>query len=74
MPHADVSHAAPTDATTIDLHDGHGPDDHGGAGGHGHPAHESEPLGAVDVAAWAYALTGAALGVLVVIALYMAST
>jgi hypothetical protein len=74
MPDPDVRQASPPDVSVIDVHDGHGPDDHSGAGGHGHPAHESEPLGPIDVTAWAYALAGVALGVLVVLALYVAST
>jgi hypothetical protein len=74
MPDADVSQPALADTTTLDVHDGHGPDDHGDAGGHGHPAHESEPLGPIDLAAWGYALAGAGLGLVVVIALYVAST
>jgi hypothetical protein len=45
------------------------PDDHGG--GHGH-APATEPLGPVDLTAWAYAVAGALLGALVVLALLIA--
>ncbi len=39
--------------------------------GHGH-APAGEPLGPVDVVAWAYAIAGAALGALVALALFIA--
>ena len=39
--------------------------------GHGH-APAGEPLGPVDLTAWAYALAGAALGALVIAALFIA--
>lgn len=55
-----MSDADPTPAST-DAHDD----------GHGH-APEGEPLGPVDVTLWAYALGGAVLGVLVVLALLIA--
>jgi hypothetical protein len=50
--------------------------DHGGAAahdagdGHGHRA-PSEPLGPVDRRAWAAAIGGAALGIVVILALYL---
>ena len=39
--------------------------------GHGH-APAGEPLGPIDFEAWAYAIGGAALGVLVALALFIA--
>ena len=70
----DMSHARPTDPHAADVHGSSShADDHGG--GHGGPsATESEPLGPVDVQTWAYAIVGGALGVLIVVALYLAST
>ena len=46
-----------------------GPDSHGE--GHGHTP-VGEPLGPVDVTTWAYALAGSLLGLLVVLALFIA--
>lgn len=46
-------------------------DDHAHHAGHDR-AHDSEPLGPVDVAAWVYALGGAAAGLIVVLALAVA--
>jgi len=40
--------------------------------GHGHEA-TSEPLGPVDLVAWAYAAAGALVGLVTVLALYLAS-
>lgn len=39
---------------------------------HGHES-QAHPLGPVDLTAWAYALAGAAVGLIVVLALYVAS-
>lgn len=50
-----------THAPAADAHDA----------GHGH-APEGEPLGPVDLTAWAYALAGAVLGALVALALFIA--
>lgn len=44
-------------------------DDHDS--GHGH-APAGEPLGPINVTTWAYALAGSLLGVLMVLALYIA--
>ena len=74
MSDADPGHVRPSDPHISDVH---GSADHGdahGAGHGGHGAAESDPLGPIDVAAWGYALVGAALGLLVVIVLYVAST
>lgn len=46
-------------------------DDHAHPAGHD-GAHGGEPLGSVDVAAWVYAIGGAALGLIVVLALAVA--
>jgi hypothetical protein len=48
-------------ATTPDAHDD----------GHHEPA--GEPLGPIDVAMWGYAITGGVVGILVVLALFVAS-
>jgi hypothetical protein len=57
---------------------------HGSTGGHGHDAgassshghgHEEpgEPLGPIDLAAWAYAAGGAFVGLVTAVALYVAA-
>jgi hypothetical protein len=46
---------------------------HGHDSGHDSEHAAEEPLGPVDVTTWAYALAGALLGLLVVLALYLAS-
>jgi len=56
-----MSDAETTPTAAADPHDD----------GHGH-APAGEPLGPVDVAAWAYAAVGAVLGLLVALALYVA--
>jgi hypothetical protein len=56
-----MSDAETTPATATDDHDS----------GHGH-APAGEPLGPVNVTTWAYALAGSLLGVLMVLALYIA--
>ena len=56
-----MSDADTTDTTATDAHDD----------GHGH-APTAEPLGPVDVTGWGYAIAGAVMGVLVVVALYIA--
>jgi hypothetical protein len=56
-----MSDAETTHASTTDEHDD----------GHGH-APAGEPLGPVDLTTWAYAGAGAVLGLLVVLALFMA--
>ena len=53
-----------TGAAAADAHDDHG-------SGHGHEA-AGEPLGPVDVTAWAYTLIGGAVGLLVALALFVA--
>ena len=61
-----------------DLHATHaaGVAGHGSGSGHD-PEHahtpDAEPLGPIDLAAWAYAIGGGAVGLLVVLALYAAS-
>jgi hypothetical protein len=73
------SHPDPSDTDTHDdssdgahgAHDDHGGDDpHGTADAHGHGA-ASEPLGPVDTRAWAAAIGGAVLGVIVILVLYL---
>jgi hypothetical protein len=55
-----------------DPHGGHSdPGAHGAGDGHGHGA-PAEPLGPVDRRAWAAAIGGAAIGVVVILALYVA--
>lgn len=56
-----------TDAGTEVEGDGH----HGDAG---HGADHAEPLGPVDVRAWALALLGVGVGLLVVVALWVATS
>ena len=58
-----MSDAETTHATFDEAATGHETD-------HGHAP--SEPLGPVDVSAWAYALGGSLLGLLTVLALYIA--
>jgi len=58
MSDAETTHANAPD----DLADGHG---------HGH-APAGEPLGPINVTAWAYAIAGAAVAALVVLALFVA--
>lgn len=60
---ADTEHMA-------DTHPDHGASDEHGAG-HGHASAE-ERLGPVDLVAWAYALVGSLMGLVVLIALYLA--
>jgi hypothetical protein len=55
---------------TVDHHAA-GDHDPGGSG-HGH-GETSEPLGPPDLAAWAYALAGGAVGLVTALALYVAS-
>ena len=56
-----MSDAETTDASTTDGH----------ADPHGH-APAGEPLGPLDLGSWAYAGAGAVLGLLVVLALFIA--
>jgi hypothetical protein len=49
-------------------------DDHGSDHGHDDHAHGSEALGPVDVQAWAAALVGIALGLVVMFAFIQAAT
>jgi hypothetical protein len=74
------THAQP-DRSDSDSHgegtglDHEAPGDHGvpsahAGDGHGHGA-LAEPLGPVDTRAWAAALGGAALGMIVIVALYL---
>jgi hypothetical protein len=47
---------------------------HEPAAGHGHgPDEAGEPLGSIDVVAWAYAAAGAAIGLVTALALFVAS-
>lgn len=50
----------------------HGSPAHGGGRGHDEHAHE-EPLGPLDLRAWAAALAGAAIAALVAVALFVAT-
>ena len=59
-----MSDAETAPATTPDIHDDH--DD-----GHHEPA--GEPLGPIDATKWGYAVAGGAVGILVVVALFVAS-
>jgi|GEM_PF-7048514 len=59
-----MSDAETAHASAPDTHDDR-------ADGHGH-APAGEPLGPIDVTAWAYALVGAAMGTLVVLVLFIA--
>lgn len=62
MPDAETTHV-----TTDEAGHGQGHDSDDDAG---HAA--SEPLGPVDLTAWAYAIAGSALGILILLALYVA--
>jgi hypothetical protein len=54
-----------------EAHGDHGdPSAHGSVDDHGHGT-PAEPLGPVDVRAWAAAIGGAALGIVVILALYL---
>ena len=59
-----MSDAETAHATTADAHDDHG-------SGHGHET-ASDPLGPIDVTAWAYAIAGGAVGVVVALTLLVA--
>jgi hypothetical protein len=50
------------------------PDDHGDTHGHDDHAHDTETLGPVNVLAWAAAIGGIALGLVVMLALVQAAT
>jgi hypothetical protein len=58
---ADTGAMSDTDTTPADSHDD----------GHGH-APAGEPLGPINLVAWGYAIAGAVLGALVVLALFIA--
>ena len=62
MPDAETTHAMTDEA-------GHG---HGHDAGHDAAHTPAGPLGAVDVATWGYAVAGSLLGLLTVLALYVA--
>lgn len=64
---ADTTTMSDAETTLADAADSH--DDH--AGGHGH-APAGEPLGPVDVTAWAYSITGGVVGLLVALVLWVA--
>jgi hypothetical protein len=73
-PHPDQTetdaHAMGTELAHV-AHGDHGdPGAHGAGDGHGHGT-PSEPLGPVDTRAWAAAIGGAALGIVVILALYL---
>ena len=59
-----MSDAETAHATATDTHDEH-------ASGHGHEP-PAEPLGPINVKAWAYAIGGGAIGVLVGLAFFAA--
>jgi hypothetical protein len=61
---ADTAHMSDAETTHASTTDGH--DD-----GHGH-APVTEPLGPVDLVAWAYAGGGAVLGLVIALALFAA--
>jgi hypothetical protein len=69
VPDTDLGPAAV--AATHDAGHGHGTGDGHGAG-HGH-GDDAEPLGPPDLVAWAYAIVGGAVGLVVVLALYVAA-
>ena len=48
-------------------------DDHGGDHGHDDHAHAEEPLGPVDVAAWAAGAVGVALGAVIALCFALAT-
>jgi hypothetical protein len=50
------------------------PDDHGDTHGHDDHAHDTETLGPVNVLAWAAAIGGIALGLVVMLAFAQAAT
>ena len=50
------------------------PDDHGDTHGHDDHAHDAETLGPVNVLAWAAAIGGIALGLVVMLAFVQAAT
>lgn len=54
-----------------DADDGHDAG-HGSSPGHGH-GEDGEPLGPIDLAAWAYAAGGALVGLVTALALYVAA-
>jgi len=63
-----MSDAETTHASTDEAGDSHGHDaDHGGTHGSA-----GTPLGPVDLTTWAYALGGSVLGLLTLLALYVA--
>ncbi|MGH2475568.1 MAG: hypothetical protein ACRDIL_09915 [Candidatus Limnocylindrales bacterium] len=51
----------------------HATDDHGDEHGHDDHAHGSDPLGPIDVYAWAAGILGVALGVAVTVAFVLAT-
>jgi len=59
-----MSDAETAHTTAAEAHDDHG-------SGHGHET-ASEPLGPIDFTAWAYAIVGGAVGVVVALALLIA--
>jgi hypothetical protein len=77
MSPADDAHDAETHAGGVHAEDAlaaHADDAHGTGHSIGHDHDEpGEPLGPVDVVAWAYALAGGALGVVTAAALFAAS-
>jgi len=68
----DTSRVSARDPMPASDHAGH-PAESAPASGHGH-APDEEAAGPLDVIAWAYALAGGALGVIVALALYAASS
>jgi ABC-type Zn2+ transport system substrate-binding protein/surface adhesin len=67
QPAADAGH----DDLTGHGHDAHEDDGHGSGDDHGHGG-PAEPLGPVDARAWAAAIGGSLLAIVVVVALYLA--
>jgi hypothetical protein len=70
---------------TADQHDADAPghpgavahhltDDHGDDHGHDDHAHEEEPLGPIDLAAWGAGGLGALVGLMIAICFYVATT
>lgn len=52
----------------------HVTDDHGDDHGHDDHAHEEEPLGPIDLAAWGAGALGVLVGAMIAICFYLATT
>jgi hypothetical protein len=69
------AHPVPGDASHGHIDEQSDPADMRGdrGSGHGHDTEASEPLGPIDLTAWAFALGGTGLGLLAVFVLFLAS-